>query len=133
MIFQEKDLDNGYIVSRYDMTMLLRNVAGNGGLQLVTKPYFDWGMKAMNIVSEELTEDDINAKGKKSLAKAKKAILNHSTLKSDFALICNRQGMCNERLEMNYQLSEKVYNLIMTKYVLPDSVRYSLPIARKIT
>ena len=67
------------------------------------------------IVSKELTEDEINAKGEKSLAKAKKAILNLSTLKSDFALICNRQGMCNERLKMNYQLSEKVYNLIMTK------------------
>ena len=23
--------------------------------------------------------------------------------------------MCNQRLEMNYQLSDKVYNLIMTK------------------
>ena len=70
--------------------MLLRNVAGNGGLQLVTEPYFGWGMKVMDIVARELTEDAINAKGKKSLAKAKKAILNHSTLKSDFALICNR-------------------------------------------
>ena len=116
MMCKEKDVDDEYIARRYNMTMLLRNVAGNGGLQLVTEPYFDWGMKAMNIVSKELTEDDINAKGEKSLAKAKKAIINHSTLKSDFALICNRrQGMCNERLEMNYQLSEKVYNLIMTK------------------
>ena len=81
IICREKDVDDKHIARRYDMTMLLRNVAGNGGLQLVTEPYFDWGMKAMNIVPKELTEDDINAKGKKTLAKAKIAILNHSTLK----------------------------------------------------
>ena len=95
------------------MTMLLRNIAGNGGLQLLIEPYFDWGMKVMNVVAKQLTEDDINIKGEKSLAHAKKAILNHSSLKSDFALICNRQEM--RGLEMNYQLFEKVYTLVLTK------------------
>ena len=96
MICQKKDVDDEYIARRYDMTMPLRNVAGNGGLQLVTEPYFNWGMKAMNIVAKELTEDNINTRRKNIPAQAKKAILNHSTLKSDFALICNRQGMYNE-------------------------------------
>ena len=76
MICQQKDIDNEYITRQYDMTMLLRNIAGNGGLQLVMEPYFDWGMKVMNIVAKQLTEDDINTKGKKLLAHAKKAILN---------------------------------------------------------
>ena len=48
-------------------------------------------------------------------AKAKKVILNRSTLNSDFELICNWQEMCNQRLEMSYQLSEKVYSLVMIK------------------
>ena len=73
MICQEKDVDDEYIARRYDMTMLLRNIAGNGGLQLVIEPYFDWGMKVMNIVANQLSEDDINIKGKKSLAHAKKS------------------------------------------------------------
>ena len=67
--------------------MLLRNIDGNGGLQLVMEPYFDWGMRVMNIVAKQLTEDDINTKGEKLLAHAKKVILNHSSLKSNFALI----------------------------------------------
>ena len=115
MICQEKDVDDEYIARRYDMTMLLRNIAGNGCLQLVMEPYFDWGMKAMNIVAKQLTKDDINAKGQKSLAQAKKAILNHPTLKSDFALVCNQQGMRDERFKMSYQLSEKVYILVLEK------------------
>ena len=115
MICQEKDVDNEYIARRYDMTILLRNIAGNGGLQLVMEPYFDWGMRVMNIVAKQLTEDDINTKGKKSLAHAKKAILNHSSLKSDFALICNRQEMRDKSLETTYQLFEKVYILVLTK------------------
>ena len=72
MICQEKDVDDEHIARRYDMTILLGNVAGNGGLQLITEPYFAWGVKAMNIVGEELSEEDINAKGDKSLAKADK-------------------------------------------------------------
>ena len=96
MICQEKDVDDEYIARRYNMIILLRNIAGNSGLQLVTEPYFGWGMKATNIVAKELTEEDINTKGDKTLAKAKKAIMNHSTLKSDFASICNRQEMCNQ-------------------------------------
>ena len=54
------------------MIILLRNIAGNSGLQLVTEPYFGWGMKATNIVAKELTEEDINTKGDKTLAKAKR-------------------------------------------------------------
>ena len=54
------------------MTILLRNVAGNSGLQLATEPYVDWGMKVMNIVAKELTEDDINAKGENHVQREKK-------------------------------------------------------------
>ena len=117
MICQEKDVDDEYIARRYDMTMLLllRNIAVNGGLQLVMELYLDWGMRVMNIVAKQLTEDDINIKGKKSLAHAKKAIPNHSSLKSDFALICNRQEMRDKSLERTYQLFEKVYILVLTK------------------
>ena len=35
MICQEKDVDDEYIARQYDMTTLLRNIAGNGGLQLL--------------------------------------------------------------------------------------------------
>ena len=56
----------------------------------------------MSIVAKKLTEEDINSKGKKSLAKAKKVILIHSE-------------MCNQRLEMSYQLSQKVYTLVVIK------------------
>ena len=39
MICKEKDVDDEYIARRYDMTMLWRNIARNGDLQLVMEPY----------------------------------------------------------------------------------------------
>ena len=71
-------------------------------------------MKAKHVVSKELTEEDMNAKRGKTFAKAK-AIWNLSTLKSNFALVCNCQEICSQRLKMSYQLSERVYNLVMKK------------------
>ena len=50
-----------------------------------------------------------------SSEKTKKSILNHANLKSDFALICQRQQTCNSRLATNYDLSTKVYKDAMTK------------------
>ena len=41
MLCQEKDVGDEYISTRYDMTMLIRNMAGDGGLYLLTEPYFE--------------------------------------------------------------------------------------------
>ena len=103
-----------HILHKYDMTMLLRNGAGDGSLLLVADAYFGWSMVAMNAVARELSDDDINLKGSTALAKAKKAILNHAKLKADFALICKQQAM-RSQIEMSYALLEKVYSIVMTK------------------
>ena len=73
MICQEKDVGDEYIAKRYDMNMLLRNIAGDGGLHLVTEAFFGWGMKAINAVARELTADDIVDKGNTALSRAKKS------------------------------------------------------------
>ena len=111
--------------------MLLRNIGGNGGLCLVSDAFFDWGVTAMRIVSKELTVEDITKKGKKAFRQAKMAILNHVRLKSDFALLCQRQQvrhqiiqqdlrqrMQQDRLqifETDYALSTEVYRDVMEK------------------
>ena len=87
MFCQEKDVDEEYVKKRYDLTMLLRNIGGNGGMRLVSDEYFDWGVTAMRIVSKELTVAGVETKGSKTFGRAKKAILNLTSLKSDFALI----------------------------------------------
>jgi len=112
---KEKDVDDKYIRTRYDLTMLLRNIGGSGGLCLVSDAFFDWGVKAMRIVSKELTVSDIRTKGTKAFGKAKYAILNHATLKSDFALICHRQQERDRLLKTDYALAEDVFIDIMTK------------------
>ena len=89
---QEKDVDEEYVKARYDLTVLLRNIGGNGGMRLVSGEYFDWGVRAMRVVSKELTVADIEIKGSKAFGRAKKAIFNHTSLKSDFALICQHQS-----------------------------------------
>ena len=71
MFCKEKYVDDEYIRTCYDLTMLLRNIGGNGGLCLVSEAFFDWGFKAMRIISKELTVSDIRMKGTKAFGKAK--------------------------------------------------------------
>ena len=119
MVCQEKDVSDDYIKTRYDLTMLLRNIGGSGGLGLVADGFFDWGMTAMRVVSKELTVEDITKKGEKAFAQAKKAILNNVRLKSDFALLCQRQQERDQNLKTNYAMSIEVYNAVMEKSCNP--------------
>ena len=115
MFCQEKDVDEGYVKARYDLTMLLRNIGGNGGMRLVSGEYFDWGVTVMRIVSKELTVADIEMKGSKAFGRAKQAMFNHTSLKSDFALICQRQSRRDQRIETSYELSSEIYNEVLDK------------------
>ena len=40
MFCQEKDVDEEYVKKRYDLTMLVKNIGGNGGMRLVSDEYF---------------------------------------------------------------------------------------------
>ena len=115
MFCQEKDVDDDYIEQRYDLTMLLRNLGGSGGLRLVSDGFFDWGMKAMLFVSKELTIDDVERLGERAFGKAKKATLGHPNLRSDFACLVQRQQHRDPRIETSYNLSSEIYSEIMEK------------------
>ena len=110
----EKDADDDYITSRYNLSTHFRNVGGKGGLSLVTDHFFDWGMKAMRLVAKELTVKDIEMKGAKAIKAAKNGILQHPTLKSNFILICHRALKMDDTLVISPTLSSKVFDAITT-------------------
>lgn len=91
MVCYEKDVDDDYVRTKLDLGTIIRNVGGEGGLSLVADPFVEWGKKATLLVAKELTVDDISMKGDIAMKSAKKNILEHASLKSDFVLACKRQ------------------------------------------
>ena len=94
----------------------------------MTEELFSWGMKAMRNIAIELTMEDFTLKGDKAIKTAKKVILSHSSLRSDFVLICQRQqtrilrhyeGSNLKQTQaipnFSYDLTTKVYNAVMEK------------------
>ena len=123
MVCYEKDIDGKDLMERCDLTTLLQNKGGEGGLCLVSEAFFAWGNKLIRTVAKQFTQYDIDSNGDDALRFAKRAILNQPTLKSDFALACKRQetrslvqGELDPSLpKFSYQLSSKIYEIVVDK------------------
>jgi len=77
-------------------------------------------MKAMRNIAKELTMEDFTLKGDKAIKTAKKVILGHALLRSDFALIYQRQQTrmradAQAIPNFSYELTTRVYNAVMKK------------------
>ena len=105
----EKDVDNAFTRSKYDLATMMRNTGREGGLTLVSDKYFDWGRKVMLAVAKALTTDDLRLKGESAFHAAKRSILNHPHFKSDLALITSKQQ------QTTYADSAFVYDIVIQK------------------
>ena len=113
MVCFEKDIGEEYIKDRYSLDVLLRNIGGDGGLNVLKDPFLEFGMKFMRLLAKELNTNDFTAKGRGIFGIAKKNILQHS-IRSDFIVICNRLAGTFD-FEIDNELCRNVYELFATK------------------
>ncbi len=111
MVCYERDLDDEYYSKFYDMATMMRNIGGQGGLTLVNSIYFEWGMRAMRIVINEFTVYEIIHNPHNADRTARKAIINNTSLKSDFTLLCVNNS------DATHPVILSVFEIVMTKVI----------------
>ena len=119
MVCQKKDVDESYLADRYDLGMAFSNVGGEGGLTLVTEPFFEWGMNVMRTISKALTVEDIKARGTSALKTGRKAMLKDDSLRNGLALLFHKQCQVSTKSEkpisFSTEMSTEIYQDIMIK------------------
>lgn len=110
MVCQKKDVDESYLADRYDLGMAFSNVGGEGGLTLVTEPFFEWGMNVMRTISKTLTVEDMEARGTSALKTGRKAMLKDDSLKNGLILLFHKVISTNLSTEMYQDIMIKACN-----------------------
>ena len=83
----ERDIDEDYLESCYDMNMAMVNL---GGLTLVSKSFFNWGRDLMELIRSSLTEKTIDLDPKNCFDKAETDIMANKKLKAEFIQLCDQ-------------------------------------------
>ena len=85
MMLKEDELDDDYWSKCYDSNMSLLN---NGGLTLVSKEFFDWGRKVMQLVRSSFTPEDIRKNLRNCFKNGKRKVMDNHSIRSEFVLKC---------------------------------------------